>query len=82
MQGWYGGKDGVNISQKATTGLGINESRYHSDEYDPMYDRCHDQPIRREATALFIAMNDHLINNVVIMAEVARAAEKYAIINS
>jgi len=82
MQGWYGGKDGVNISQKANNWLGINESRYHSDEYDQMYDRLTTTTNQEEATALFIAMNDHLINNVVIVAEVARAVEKYAIINS
>ena len=39
MQSWYGGKDGVNISQKANGWSGINESRYHSDEYDAMYDQ-------------------------------------------
>jgi len=82
MQGWYGGKDGVNISQKANNWLGINESRYHSDEYDQMYDRLVATTNLEEATALFIAMNDHLINNVVIVAEVARAVEKYAILNS
>jgi peptide/nickel transport system substrate-binding protein len=82
MQGWYGGKDGVNISQKSNNWLGINESRYHNDEYDQMYDRLVTTTNQEEATALFIAMNDHVINNVVVVAEVARAVEKYAIINS
>jgi len=82
MQAWYGGADGVNISQKANNWSGINESRYHNDEYDAMYDRLVSTTIQEEAVALFVAMNDFLITNQVIIPEVARAVEKYAIANT
>jgi peptide/nickel transport system substrate-binding protein len=82
MQSWYGGKDGVNISQKENNWSGINESRYHSDEYDALYDQVTTETDPEKVSGLFIAMNDHLINNQVIIPEVARAAEKYAIINT
>jgi len=81
MQSWYSGVDG-SVSQKSNNWGGINESRYQSDEYNQMYDRLTQTTSPEEATAIFIAMNDHLINNVVIIPEVARASEKYAIINS
>jgi peptide/nickel transport system substrate-binding protein len=82
MTNWYGGKDGVNISQKANQWLGANSSRYHSDEYDAMYDQLISAPDLETATGLFIALNDHLINNQVVVAEVARAVEKYGILNT
>jgi len=82
MQSWYGGKDGVNISQKANGWSGINESRYHSDEYDAMYDQVAVATDAEAAAALFIQMNDYLITNQVIIPEVGRAAEKYAILNT
>lgn len=81
MQSWYSGTDTA-VSQKSNNWGGINESRYQNDEYNQMYDRLTVTTSQEEATALFIAMNDHLINNVVIVAEVARAAELYAIINT
>lgn len=81
MQSWYSGTDTA-VSQKSNNWGGMNESRYQNDEYNQMYDRLTVTTSQEEATALFIAMNDHLINNVVIVAEVARAAELYAIINT
>jgi hypothetical protein len=47
-----------------------------------MYDRLAATTIQEEAVALFIAMNDHIINNQVVIPEVARAVEKYAIANT
>jgi peptide/nickel transport system substrate-binding protein len=82
MQSWYAGPNGESISQKANNWSGINESRYASAEYDEMYDRLAATTIQEEAVALFIAMNDHIINNQVVIPEVARAVEKYAIANT
>lgn len=82
MQSWYAGPNGESISQKANNWSGINESRYSNADYDAMYDRLATTSIQEEATALFIAMNDHLINDQVIIPEVARAVEKYAIANT
>jgi peptide/nickel transport system substrate-binding protein len=72
----------VNIAQKANNWGGINESRFHSDEYDAMYDQVAVATDAEAAAALFIQMNDFLITNQVIIPEVARAAEKYAILNT
>ena len=82
VQSWYGGKDGVNLSQKENNWTGINESRYHNDEYDAIYDQLTQETDVEAANALFIQLNDHVINNVVVIAEVARASESYAAINS
>jgi peptide/nickel transport system substrate-binding protein len=81
MQSWYSGVDTA-VSQKSNSWLGINESRYQSDEYNAMYDRLVVTTSAEEATGLFIAMNDHIINNVVVIAEVARSAELFAAINT
>ena len=81
MQSWYSGVDTA-VSQKSNNWLGINESRYQNDEYNQMYDRLVVTTSAEEATALFIAMNDHIINNVVVIAEVARSAELFAAVNS
>ncbi|HQY30247.1 MAG TPA: ABC transporter substrate-binding protein, partial [Thermomicrobiales bacterium] len=81
MQAWYSGTPG-SVSQKSNNWGGINESRYQSDEYNAMYDRLTQTTVPEEATGLFIAMNDHLINNQVIVPEVARASESYAITNT
>ena len=82
MQSWYAGPDGVNISQKANNWGSINECRYQSADYDAMYDQLASETDAEAAAALFIQMNDHLINDVVIVPEVARAVEKYAIANT
>jgi peptide/nickel transport system substrate-binding protein len=82
MQSWYGGADGVNISQKENNWSAINECRYQNAEYDALYDQAVQATDAETAAGLFIQMNDHLITNQVIIPEVARAVEKYAIINT
>jgi peptide/nickel transport system substrate-binding protein len=82
MDSWYGGKDGIAISQKENNWSGNNESRYQSAEYDALYDQALAATDAETAAGLFIQMNDHLITNQVIIPEVARAVEKYAIINT
>ena len=82
MDSWYAGPDGSNISQKANNWGSRNESRYQSAEYDAMFEACRDAQDPETQAGLFVQMNDHIINNVVVVPEVARAAEKYAIINT
>jgi peptide/nickel transport system substrate-binding protein len=82
MQSWYAGPDGENLSQKANNWSGVNESRYANADYDAMYEQLTAATDLETANGLLIAMNDHLINDQVIVPEVARAAEKYAILNT
>jgi peptide/nickel transport system substrate-binding protein len=82
MQSWYAGPNGENISQKANNWSQVNESRYQSAEYDALYDQLTTATDLETANGLLIQMNDHLINNVVIVPVVARANEKYAITNT
>ena len=80
MAGWYGGAD--NISQKSNQWSGVNESRYNNAEYNAMYEQAQASTDAEEASALLIEMQDHVINNIVVVPLVARAAEKYAIANT
>ena len=80
MASWYGGED--NISQKSNGWSGVNEARYNNEEYNALYERAVATTDAEEATELLIQMNDHVVNNIVVVPEVARAAEKYAISNT
>jgi peptide/nickel transport system substrate-binding protein len=82
MSSWYGGKDLSNIAQKSNDWSGINESRWHNDEYDAMFDALGVETDQEKAAETFIKMNDLLINEVVIIPLVQRSAEKLAILNT
>lgn len=88
---WYGGTavagDATkpqwwNVSQKSNGWSGACDSRYHNAEYDALWDACAKEADPQKAAELFIQMNDHLINNVVVIPEVARASDEYAIANT
>lgn len=91
MAVWYGGTavpgdaakpDGWNISQKVNGWSGVNNNRYHNPEYDKLYDGLLSETNAEKAAAAFIQMNDILINDFVMIPLVARAAEKYALLNT
>jgi len=82
MSSWYGGKDLANIAQKSNDWSGINESRWHNDEYDAMFDSLGVETDQEKAAQTFIKMNDLLINEVVIVPLVQRAAESCATLNT
>ena len=82
MQSWYAGPDGVNINQRANGWAMMNESRYNNPEYDALYDAAVLEVDAEKAAELFIKMNDIVINDVVVIPLVQRAADKYAIINT
>ncbi len=82
MSSWYGGKDLANIAQKANDWSGINESRWHNDEYDAMFDSLGTETDAEKAAETFIKMNDLLINEVVIVPLVQRSAESIAVLNT
>jgi peptide/nickel transport system substrate-binding protein len=80
--GWYGGEDGKNIAQKANDWSGLNESRWSNADYDALYESLAAETDPEKAAETFIKLNDILINEVVIIPMVQRAAEKYAILNT
>jgi len=82
MQSWYGGKDGANIAQKANGWSGVNESRYNNPDYDALYDAASVETDPEKAAALYVQMNDIIINEVVVVPLVQRSADTYAITNS
>jgi len=81
MVSWYGGPDGSNIAQKSNNWSGNNYGRYQNADFDAMYEELTATTDPARAAELFIAMNDHLINDVAMIALVRRAADKYAISN-
>ncbi len=81
MQSWYAGPNGENIAQKSNGWSGVNEARYQNPEYDALYESLLKETDAERAAETFIKMNDIIINDVVVIPLVNRAAEKYAIAN-
>ncbi len=81
MQSWYAGPNGSNIAQKSNGWSGVNESRYQNPEYDALYESLLKETDAERAAETFIKMNDIIINDVVVIPLVNRAAEKFAIAN-
>src|SRR5690606_27273482 len=67
METWYAGPDGGNIAQMENDWSGQNPSRYQSEEYDALLDAARVAIDADELAELFIGMNDHLVNNRVIV---------------
>lgn len=67
METWYAGPDGRNIAQEENGWSGQNPSRYQSDEYDALLEAARVATDVQELAELFVAMNDHLVNNHVIV---------------
>jgi peptide/nickel transport system substrate-binding protein len=81
---WYAGRgDSVdNIAQESNGWQGQNYQRYANDEFDSTYETLVTITDLEEAFNTLIELNDILINDVVIIPEVNRAADKYAIANT
>jgi peptide/nickel transport system substrate-binding protein len=82
METWYAGPEGRNIAQKSNDWLAPNLSRYNNREYDKLYERASRETDPETAAQLFIQMNDMLIEDIVIIPVVQRAAEKFAVANT
>nr|MBA3450248.1 peptide ABC transporter substrate-binding protein [Chloroflexia bacterium] len=65
--------------QKENGWAAVNEERYHNPEYDALYDQAAQETDPQKAAELFIAMNDMLIDDVVVIPIVQRASEKYGL---
>lgn len=80
METWYAGPDRENLAQKSNGWAGQNTARYVSDEYDAAFNAAREAGDADELAAQFIAMNDNLILNFVIVPLVV-AGEPRAINN-
>lgn len=78
MTGYYAGPDGENIAQSENQWGGQNSVRYNSPEFDALFEQAQTETDLEAAAELFIQMNDILINEVVVVPLVNRAADKYA----
>lgn len=67
MNYWYAGEDAANVAQQSNGWAGGNNSRYISDEYDALYEAALQETDADALADLFIQMNDHLINEHVIV---------------
>ena len=81
MASWYSGTP-TSVAQKENNWLGANSSRWVSQTYNDNFDRLQATTSSEEAIAIFIALNDELINEVVLIPVVARADQVYAILNT
>ena len=79
---WYAGPDNENIAQQSNNWQGQNFQRYINPDFDAKYDELLTMTDAEQAYQALIEMNDILINDVVIIPEVNRAADKYAISNT
>jgi peptide/nickel transport system substrate-binding protein len=74
--------NGENIPQRENGWAEVDESRYNNPEYDALYDQAAKETDPARAAELFIAMNDMLIDDVVVIPIVQRATEKYGLARS
>ncbi|MCO5225510.1 MAG: peptide ABC transporter substrate-binding protein [Thermomicrobiales bacterium] len=81
MVRWYAGEDRANIAQKSNNWQGKNISRYYNPDYDAVYNSTKSMLEIDEILDALIEMNDIVINEVVAIPIVNRAADQYAISN-
>ncbi len=81
LETWYAGpNDSVeNVAQESNQWQGQNFQRYVNEDYDALFEELLRTTDLERANEVLISMNDLLIEDVVIIPEVNRAADKYAI---
>ncbi|MBA3336695.1 MAG: peptide ABC transporter substrate-binding protein [Chloroflexia bacterium] len=79
---WYLGPDDSNVSQKENDWSGQNRARYSNPEFDALFDQVRLETDPEVAADLFIQMNDILINDVVMIPLVNRAADVYGAVST
>ena len=82
MTVYYAGPEGSNIAQAEKQWGGENSVRYNNPEFDALFEQAQTETDLEAAAQLFIQMNDILINEVVVVPLVNRAADKYAMANT
>jgi peptide/nickel transport system substrate-binding protein len=76
---WYAGEDRYNIAQESNGWSGQNVQRWVNEEFDATYDALTTETSLEAANEKLIALNDILISEVVVIPEVNRPADTYAI---
>ncbi|MEJ7838795.1 MAG: peptide ABC transporter substrate-binding protein [Thermomicrobiales bacterium] len=79
LQDWYSGTDRDNIAQASNEWTGTNRQRWVNADFDTAFEQLKAATTLEEAFALSIECNDIMINEVVIIPEVNRAADVYGI---
>jgi peptide/nickel transport system substrate-binding protein len=72
MNQWYAGPDNSNVAQKANGWTGQNLSRYVNPDYDAMFEAVRTEIDPEKSAELFIAMNDLLVDDQVVIPVVQR----------
>ncbi len=81
MQDWYAGPDNQNVAQASNDWQGTNRVRWVNADYDAAFEELQKSTSLEQAFELLIQLNDMVIENVVVIPQVNRAADKYAISN-
>jgi peptide/nickel transport system substrate-binding protein len=78
MKYWYAGPDGENMAQLENNYTGTNKTRYSNAEYDELWEQIGAVASEQEAIDLFIALNDHVVENFVEIPIVQLVADRFA----
>jgi peptide/nickel transport system substrate-binding protein len=79
LSSWYAGLGGENIAQKANDWQRDNTSRWQNAEYDALFEELLRTTEVERANEILVALNDLVINNVVVIPLVQRCDAPYAI---
>jgi peptide/nickel transport system substrate-binding protein len=82
MKYWYAGPEGENIAQLENNYTGTNKTRYANADYDALWEQIGAVADEQEAIDLFIAMNDHVVENFVEIPIVQLVADRFAASNA
>ena len=78
MKYWYAGPDDVNMAQRENDWTGTNKCRYRNPDYDAAWEKIAEATTQEEATALFVELNDMVIDNHVEIPLVQVVADLFA----
>ncbi len=81
FEDWYAGPDNGNVAQRANDWSGWNLQRYVNADFDALYEEAISTLDQERAAELFIAMNDLIVNDFVVVPLVARPDMIYALSN-
>jgi peptide/nickel transport system substrate-binding protein len=81
FEDWYAGPGNSNVAQRANDWSGWNLQRYVNPDFDDMYKEVRSTIDPERAVELFIAMNDLIVGDFVVVPLVARPEFLYAFNN-
>lgn len=81
LKNWYAGPNDQNVPQQANQWQGLNVERYVNPAYDKLYEAVGQTIDPQKQAALFIQMNDLLVNDAAVIPLVQRSTDQYAVAN-